>query len=150
MDYIINEVKKMLYGACERFSKQLEVPINQVQFSFFMKYNEVEETVELGYLLRKNKKAIAELKFRELLGVRVVINPKYLMAPPFILKTLSRFCDELEADPREITVVFWADEKNKNNDVRLYLFNGSDPVKEVTLTDIWSEESMTGLATDVE
>lgn len=156
---MIIEFKDLFLKAIGIYAKKFAIPELEVQIAFRLDVNG-----EIYYEILKNFMPSEEkdIKFRNLLGVKIDLSGKSMFVPPVLTKVLHMLNAEGRMDDNKASVIIAKrtpevtkaietlqdieesdnveEEKRqkKNAHVRLMLYNGKDYVKEVFLIDIIS------------
>ena len=90
-----------------------------------------EKSCTPKYELLLNHKPIKVITFNEILNVKIDFLGREMIATPFIANTIRRLAREIECEFTEINVLIYADTNDENN-VLMYCFKGTEPVKPIT------------------
>jgi hypothetical protein len=142
VDFIARETKKIIYKCCSRYATENKKDISEIQLILSLNVNpEIEElnryTICESYVPKK------EFDIKGVLGVKIDLLGYSQIAPPFIYKSLIRFCNShhIEYDKVNIMCVPVVTE-NKKTDILLALYNGMDYLETITFEDLFREEDI--------
>lgn len=112
----------------ERFCKKHQKEQSEVSILLYLKTKE-----EAGYQVYLNGNFKEETTIKEILGVKVVDLKGYsVIAPPYILKILTRLAEEMNSEKVDVSVYM----NEGCDDVRYFLYNEGRFVKEVDIIDL--------------
>ena len=143
IDFIASETKKIIYNCIERESKRLNIPLEKTRLSLALNgdgsnaygiIEEVQSGEDKDFKLRK------ELDFMGVLDVKIDFKMYSQIAPPFVQKALMRFSHSLSIPFEKISAVCYP--TWKKGDIAICIFNGKVFVKQITISDLFSEEDM--------
>lgn len=117
MDFIIKKFNEIIYNACERYSKDDAVTIQQMQVVFFEKGEEEEE---LGYQIWRDYKPTRDVTFNNILDVRIDFKGYSILVPKFILDTLEGFSEKYNQPKSFFRVICVV---NEEHEVRILLYS---------------------------
>lgn len=128
-DFIVDKFNEIVFKALERYGKENQVDVDQMQILF--RLNEEEE---VEYDLLKEYKKISSLTFNEIMNVKIDFRGYSLIVPPFIKQTLLTYSNEMETKVTELSVMCVATQLTSSR-IALCLYNGRDFVKQIKLEE---------------
>jgi hypothetical protein len=143
IDFIASETKKIIYNCIERESKRLNIPLEKTRLSLALNgdgsnaYGIIEEIESDGV---KDFKLRKELTFMGVLDVKIDFKMYSQIAPPFVQKALIRFSNLLSIPFEKISAVCYP--TYNKGEIAICIFNGKVFVKQITISDLFSEEDM--------
>lgn len=138
IDFISEKFSDIASKCLERNAKEYGAKKQDMQLVF-----KLGTDGETEYLIYKEFKPVKVVTFMQVLGVKLDFKGYSLFVPKFIKGALNRFCEESDIDKQNVRVILNFDEKNT---MLMWLYNGSNFVKGVTLeslfdtTDILAEQ----------
>ena len=133
VEIIVKEVKKIMTDCIERYAKQGGLQRTEVQLVLKLK-----DADNVGYVIYEKYQPKEEIDFvRGVLGVRIDFKGRSLFAPPFIRKSLYRFCESYSIAIGSVRVMCLI-----ADDIQLYLYNNAEFIKQITLEDLFNSEDV--------
>lgn len=130
VEFIQSEVKKIMTNCIERHAKKVGLDKTNVQLVLKLK-----DVNNVGYVIYENYQPKEEVSFMGVLGVKIDFKGYSLIAPPFIRKSLHRFCESESIKVENIRVMCLL-----TDDIQMYLYNSADFIKQITLEDLFNSE----------
>ena len=131
LDFVVNEFEKILNQAISRFSKDFSCEQADLQIVFKLK-----EDGDCGYSLHRKYKFERNLKFTDLLGVKIDFKGYSIFVPPYIKSALISFSKELNCATSEVFVMAFIGNGSKIN---LWLYKSSNAIRTVTIEEICNQ-----------
>lgn len=133
VEFIQKEVKKIMTSCIERNAKKSGLQRTEVQLALKLK-----DADNVGYVIYEKYQPKEEVEFTTgVLGVRIDFKGYSLIAPPFIRKSLHRFCESESIGIGAIRVMCLL-----TDDIQLYLYNNAEFVKQISLEDLFNSEDV--------
>lgn len=126
-----NQTKNIMSKAIDNYANENNVENYQTQL---MINSDENSDVPTYKLLIKNK-IKQELTFNEILNVKIDFLGREQIATPFIANTLKRLSKEQNCDLKDVNVLIYKIKDNEN--INLYVFQKSKPIKAITLDYIF-------------
>jgi hypothetical protein len=137
---ITTQTTKVIFGACERYSKKKDLQLGDVQLSLGLKIKEgTEAEAECSYIIYENYKPVERMTYKQVLG-----GPDFLktenFAPPFIMQGLVRYAQESGINPLEIRAIcvgiLRKNAKGKEEEaIVIYLYSHTQYLKQITIEE---------------
>jgi hypothetical protein len=140
VDFIAKETKKIMYKCCSKYATENKKDISEIQLILSLNTNpEIEEPNR--YTICENYVPKKQLDINGVLGVKYDFLGYSRIAPPFIFKSLVRFCElhNIGYDKVNIMCLPTTNEKNKP-EILLALYNGMDYVDTITFEELFRED----------
>lgn len=125
-NFILEKFNDIIVKACERFGKEHGLAKEAMQIVM-----RVDGDGDVVYDLLKEYKKIKEIKFLEILNVRIDFRGYSMLVPPFIANTLGGYAKELEADVQNLSAMCVVN----GDDVVICLYRGTEYVKQIDLDE---------------
>lgn len=137
IDFIQSKTKNIMYKCMERYAKEHNKDIEEIQL--VLGVNENGNT----YTICELYKPVKEYDFLGVLGVKIDFLGYSQIAPPFILKSLIRFSEthNFPLENSKVMCIPTTNEKNKP-DVLLFVYNNHTYVDTITFSDLFREEDI--------
>ena len=133
---MINEyVEDVMRNSIMRFAEQAEKKEDEVQLLISWD-NENDKPKYKKIVFGESNQ---EVELYEVLGTKKNIfnKPKEAMIDNYITQSLHKFSEELECEPSQVFVLIYLELINEYDDVlKLHLYKGSVPIKEISLQQI--------------
>ena len=127
---IADLVGNIMYKGIDRFSKQDNKPITEVQL---LLSSDSENTQYKKLLLGSDSK---EITFNEILGIKGFdIMQREAICGSFINKTLKNFSEEMDCDIKSLFVLIYVMDEEAT-EVELMLYKGSQIIRKLELQQI--------------
>lgn len=138
IDFIANEVKRILIQCCDRHAKENNIKVSDVQMN--MKLNIIETDDAFGidnenpnrYVLCENYKPKKELTIWQVLNLpfpKLDFKNYAGLSQPFIFKALTRFAEKHNIDYNDVAILCFPNDNKKDMDLAIY--NKYEFVKEI-------------------
>jgi hypothetical protein len=135
---MINEyVEKIMRNGIVHFAEQLERPTNEVQILIIWD----SETNEVRYKRMVRDGESVYVKFNDILNVKFDLMNREAICGSFIHSTLKKYASEYDCEMSNLYVVIYlveSDAYQDENDVKLFLYKNSLPLKNIELNEILS------------
>lgn len=134
---IMKQTKKIMQRAILNFAEKNEVENKDSQVLIYPSSAELEPK----YKVCTKWKPLNEVSFNELLNVKVDFLGREFIAGSFIKSTFNRIIKEQKCkDYTDVNVIVYSASNNvKETDIKLHLFVGMKPVKEITFDYLFGE-----------
>ena len=132
---IVNQTKKTMSTCISNFAKEYDKNNLEVQLLIKSDY----EFIPSYYLLINNKNE-KQITFNEILNVKIDFLGREMRGKPFISNTLRKLSKEQNCSPSEMNILIY--NRNKKEDVSLYFFIDTKPIKAISFDYIFEELSM--------
>ncbi len=129
MNPFVSEFKKTAVKAIERYAKELGKEEKDVQLLLGTK----DDGKNLFKLLTEYK-PLKEITFNDILGVKIDFSGKSMIVPGYIREIIGMLAQQNEIGVLTAANVIVYKEKE---DVKLYLYNGTKPVKPINLKELF-------------
>lgn len=116
-----------------RYAKEEGTMREKIQLVFKLGQDEVE------YLIYKDYAPLKKITFMQVLGKKLDIMGYGLYVPKFIKGALEKFCGEHNIEQNNVRVVISIQE---NEDLFMYLYNGSKFIKALELESLFDPQSI--------
>ncbi len=127
MSFVISQTKKIMREALTHFGKKASLEPKQVQLLI----SSVDESGNPTYTLMHDYQPIQLVTFLEILNKSFDFMQTEAQAAPFLKNALNRLAKQLETEVTNISILIFTDGAEVGNEVRLYLCNGHENIKEL-------------------
>ena len=135
IEAILEKFTEITSKCTKKYAK--ENGTTQVNMQLVFKLSADKEDTE--YVIYKDYKPLKELTFLQVLCVPIDLKGYSLFVPRFISGALNRFCDELSIEPSKVRVMI---RFNDDEDMTMFLYNGSQFVKEIDLESLFDAKDL--------
>jgi hypothetical protein len=134
---IIKQTKKIMQNAILNFAEKNKVENKDSQVLIYPSNADLEPK----YMVCTKWKPLNEVSFNELLNVKVDFLGREFIAGSFIRNTFNRIIKEQKCkDFKDVNVIVYSASNNvKETDIKIHLFVGMKPIKEVTFDYLLGE-----------
>jgi hypothetical protein len=131
---IQKSTQDVMLNAIKNFAKEYEVKETETQL--MIKASDDDCTPCYQVLVHNKKKK--DVTFNEILNVKLDFLGREIIATPFIASALRRLRRDEGCDYNEVNVLIYKpkEEADKPN---LYFFKGTQPIKPITMNDIFGD-----------
>lgn len=126
-------VEKVMRNGIVSFAEKAGVRVAHSQLLIFCK----EETAIPCYKSVIYNQPSREVSFNEILGVKIDLLNREAISAPFIQNSLLRYAEEFSVPVTHVFIAVYVDEYNKK--VGLFLYDGSKPLRGITLDEVLSQ-----------
>jgi hypothetical protein len=123
-----------MLSAINNFSKEFEVETTKTQLMI----KASDENCTPKYQLLLNNKVVRDVTFNEILNLKIDFLGREMIATPFIASSLRKLRNEHECGWEEINVLIYK-EKQEQDFPNMYFFQGSKPIKPITMDYIFGD-----------
>lgn len=134
IDVIQGKFTEIASKCLEKNAKAEGVKKTDVQLIF-----KLGQSGDAEYLIYKQYKPLKVLTFLEVLGVRIDFKGYSLFVPSFIKGALNRNCTEHNISKEDVRIMLLFNEKN---DMFMWLYDGSNCIKQVDLESMVNGEDI--------
>ena len=127
------QTKKIMKDAIARFALENEVNKERIQLLIYTDNPDLEPR----YKVLKDNKELKQVSFNELLNVKLDFLGREILATPFITATIKRLMRESNCEWKEVNVLIY--QTDKNDEVNLFFFIGTNPKKPITFSYLFNE-----------
>lgn len=135
IDMIKEKFTEIASKCTKKYAK--ENGTDQAHMQLIFKLSKDKEDAE--YLIYKDYKPIKELTFLQVLCVPIDLKGYSLFVPRFIKGALLRYCQEFNIEPSMVRVMM---NFNAQGRMLMFLYNGSDFIKEVELESLFEAQDL--------
>jgi hypothetical protein len=125
---IQKQTNNILQQAIKRYSEENEVSVKETQLMITTYTPECKPV----YKVLKNFKPIKDVGFNEILDLKIDFLGREIIATPFITNAIMRIIKENSCEYSEVNVLIYSNDEN-GDDLKLHLFIGNQPKKELTM-----------------
>jgi hypothetical protein len=132
VDYVISESKKVFSKALKRYAKNDKMENRDISLRLYLK----EEDGEVGYTICHEGVFIKDITILNILDIKYQIMDTKgysLIVPPYLKGFLEGFNEEFGSKKMEIFIFF---DIKDDDEIRFFLYNDEEIVKEVYLEDL--------------
>jgi hypothetical protein len=132
VEYVISESKKVFFKALVKYSKEAKLERGSMSLRLYLK----EADGEVGYTVCHDGVFVKDISILDILDIKyqiLDIKGYSLIVPPYLKGFLEGFNDEFGSKKMEIFIYF--DIKDED-EIRFFLFNDEEMVKEIFLEDL--------------
>ena len=126
--------KGIMLSAINNFSKEFEVETTKTQLMI----KASDENCTPKYQLLLNNKVVRDITFNEILNLKIDFLGREMIATPFIASSLRKLRNEHECGWEEVAVLIYK-EKQEQDFPNMYFFQGSKPIKPITMDYIFGD-----------
>ena len=126
--------KGIMLSAINNFSKEFEVETTKTQLMI----KASDENCTPKYQLLLNNKVVRDITFNEILNLKIDFLGREMIATPFIASSLRKLRNEHECGWEEVNVLIYK-EKQEQDFPNMYFFQGSKPIKPITMDYIFGD-----------
>ena len=132
---IITQTKSVMCNAIRRYASENNTPTTDSQILIYSDNPECTPS----YKVCKDHKPVREVSFNDLLNVKVDFLGRELIATPFIKNCIKRITKENSCAFDKVNVLVYSKDE-EGEDIKLWLFIGTEPKKELTFDYIFGED----------
>ena len=129
------QTKNVIKSAITKYADKQNVSKIDTQVLIFAK----DEKFTPGYKICYNFKPLEEVKFKDLLNVKIDLLNKEFFATPYIQTSLKGFARELGCSFNDVNVIIFT-QTDDISVLKLYLFKGNDAKREIKISEITGGE----------
>lgn len=126
--------KDIMLSAINNFSKEFEVETTKTQLMI----KASDENCTPKYQVLLNNKVVRDVTFNEILNLKIDFLGREIIASPFIASSLRKLRNEHECGWEELNVLIYK-QKEEQDSPNMYFFQGSKPVKPITMDYIFGD-----------
>jgi len=126
--------KGIMLSAINNFSKEFEVETTKTQLMI----KASDENCTPKYQVLLNNKVVRDITFNEILNLKIDFLGREMIATPFIASSLRKLRNEHECGWEEVNVLIYK-EKQEQDFPNMYFFQGSKPIKPITMDYIFGD-----------
>ena len=132
---IITQTKSVMANALMRYANENNTDYTQSQILICSDSPECTPS----YKILKNHKILKDVTFNDLLNVKIDFLGRELVATPFIKNCIKRITKENSCNFNEVNVLVYSKDQECKK-IKLYLFIGTTPTKEITFDYLFGED----------
>jgi len=132
---IPKQTKEVMSNAICNFAKELDKKELEVQLLI-----KCDDDLTPSYQLLANNKKVKDILFNEILNVKIDFLGRETIVSPFITNTLRKLQKEENCRPDEMNILIY--KKENVDDVLLYFFVNTKPIKPISFEFIFAELSL--------
>jgi hypothetical protein len=131
---IQKSTQDIMLNAISNFSK--EFGVSEVETQLMIK--PTDDNCTPKYQVLKNNKVVRDVTFNEILNVKLDFLGREIIASPFIAGALRKLRNEYQCDYENMSVLIYK-QKEEQNSPNMYFFDGTKPIKPITMKDIFGD-----------
>jgi len=125
-------VENIMRNGINNFANNHQKSIDETQILIY--WNEEEQRPNYKKMLIGE--GSIPVTFNQILDVKFDMMNREAICGSFITKMLDRYSKELNCTMASLFVIIFLDESDESDDVKLHLYKGSQPIKEIKLEEI--------------
>lgn len=138
MGFFKNKFDKATRPAIKRYAMAFGTSQDKVQISMYLKQVDPENWISAYNILESYKPRLKDVEFEKIVNYKIDIFNVSQMVPAFITKTLNAFSESEDIAKDKISAMVFLND----DEVLIWLYDGTQPLKELKEADIFSAESM--------